>query len=293
MKTVGKDEQNVIVPEVVYSGVTPNRGAAGRRLPDRPRFWLPVALFVFTCASTLVVGGLAYAVSLMTILVCHEAGHFLQAKRYNVPASLPYFIPMPFTPIGTFGAVIAMRGRMGDRRSLFDIGITGPLAGLVPTLVFCVVGLYLSKVGKVDGSGGLMLGEPLVFKAIGKLIFGTLPEGRDIILHPMAFAAWVGLLITSLNLLPIGQLDGGHVLYALMRDKAASIATLVLGAAVVAVVLLGYYWWTLMLILLMFMGPYHPPTSCDDMELGTVRTILGWSTLAFIFIGFTPTPLAT
>lgn len=292
MGTGGRDENDVIVPEVIYAEAVPEREAVGRRLPEKPRFWLPVGLFVATCVSTWAVGGWAYAIPLMTILICHEGGHFLQAKRYKVPASLPYFIPMPFTPIGTFGAVIAMRGHMGDRRSLFDIGITGPLAGLVPTLFFCVIGLYLSRVGVVAGQSSMMLGEPLVFKAIGQFIFGALPEGQDIILHPMAFAAWVGLLITSLNLLPIGQLDGGHVLYALMRDKAGRIATLLLGAAVFAVVFFGYYWWTLMLILLMFMGPQHPPTADDDMELGTTRIILGWATLAFIVIGFTPTPLA-
>lgn len=290
----------------------------------RRRVWLPVALFLATCLTTLLAGGLdaglgtalkssqahglalglvqgliagvaagwKYALPLMTILVCHEAGHFLQARRHGVYSSYPYFIPMPLGFIGTFGAVIAMEPRMGNRRALFDIGITGPLAGLVPTLIFCVVGLHWSEPRMLaEVGGGLPLGEPLLFKILVSHIFGPLPEGTDVVLHPMAFAGWVGLLITALNLTPIGQLDGGHILYALLRTKAHLVASLLLLAAIVAVVLSGYYAWTLMLFLLILMGPKHPPTANDDIPLGAGRTVLGWLTLAFILIGFTPTPV--
>jgi membrane-associated protease RseP (regulator of RpoE activity) len=272
--------------------------SAGHRVEDmtaterqRRRLLIPVLLFVTTCVSTYLTGGLAFCLALMATLMAHEMGHFLQAIRYRVPASLPYFIPMPLSPIGTMGAVIAMRGRMGDRISLFDIGISGPLAGLVPTLIFCVIGLQYSEIRPVPEDGNtLMLGEPLIFKFLAHYTFGPLPEGMDIFLHPIAYAGWVGLLITALNLVPIGQLDGGHVLYALLRRKARVVSLAFFAAAIVAVVLGQYWGWTLMLILLMLFGPTHPPTANDNMELGWFRTVLGYLTLGFVFIGFTPTP---
>jgi hypothetical protein len=299
----------------------------------RRRVGLPLGLFIATCFSTLLAGGLIeglvigytqwqaagtllgivqgtvtavtycayyamaygweYALPLMTILVCHEAGHFLQARRYGVYASFPYFVPMPVSPLGTLGAVIVMEPRMGHRRALFDIGITGPLAGLVPTLVFCIWGLYLSQVKAYIPNGHeMMLGEPVVFKMLAAWIHGPIPQGQDLFLHPVAFAGWVGLLITALNLLPIGQLDGGHILYGLLRTQAHKVATLLLLGAVVAVLWYGLWGWTLMLLLLILMGPVHPPTANDQVPLGAVRTLLGWLALAFVPLGLTPIPFS-
>ncbi len=260
--------------------------------PARPqRVGLPVVLYVATCLSTYAVGGPIYAAALMFILTCHEFGHYLQARRYHVPASLPYFIPLPSPPLGTMGAVIAMRGSMGNRKSLFDIGITGPLAGLVPALICCVVGLQLSTVVPIPPRAS-ELGEPLLFKFLAAWLIGPLPEGQTILLHPLAYAGWVGIFITALNLIPISQLDGGHVLYALLRKKAHIVATVLLAAAIVAVLLTQNYGWFLMLFLLVMIGPNHPPTGNDDMPLDTGRTILGWLTLSFVIIGFTPTPFS-
>jgi membrane-associated protease RseP (regulator of RpoE activity) len=229
----------------------------------------------------------------MTILGCHEAGHFLQARRYGVYSSFPYFIPMPLSPIGTFGAVIGMDSRVADRKALFDIGISGPLAGLVPTLVFCIMGMQYAETRYIppNALGVMEYGDPLLLRFLAGLFFPSASHGEQVILNPMLFAGWVGLLITSLNLIPIGQLDGGHILYGLLRKRAHAVATFLLLAAVVAVVAFGYYWWSLMLVLLAMMGPKHPPTANDNVPLGTWRTILGWLTLAFIFIGFTPTPI--
>jgi membrane-associated protease RseP (regulator of RpoE activity) len=226
----------------------------------------------------------------MTILVCHEMGHFLQSRRYGVYATLPYFIPIPIPPIGTMGAVIFMEPRMGHRRALFDIGITGPLAGLVPTLICCVVGIHLSKVYSIHEISGQEFGDPYIFKLIANILGKNTPDGFVLGIHPIAFAGWVGLLITSLNLIPIGQLDGGHILYALLRKKAHYVSTFLLLAAVVAVI---YDWrhlviWWMMIALLLFMGPNHPPTADDDEPLGIFRCILGWLTLAFVIISFTP-----
>lgn len=271
----------------------------------RLRWGVPLLLFLATCASTFAVGGPVYCAALMTILVCHEAGHFFQARRYRVPASLPYFLPMPLTPIGTLGAVIAMDARVKDRRALFDIGITGPLAGLVPTIACCVIGLQppfsrvipFSPELHTPESGAFELGEPLLFTFLARWNFGPIPDGYTVVIGPLATAGWVGLLITAVNLFPIGQLDGGHVLYALLPRRAHRVAQAILLAAVVGVVAgvwvfkqRGMIGWTVMLVLLALMGPRHPPTANDAVALGPVRIVLGWATLAFLIIGFTPNP---
>jgi membrane-associated protease RseP (regulator of RpoE activity) len=254
---------------------------------------LPLILFVATCLSTFATGGLAFSLAIMTTLLAHELGHYLQARRYGVPASLPCFIPMPLSPIGTMGAVIFMQPGRGNRRTLFDIAITGPLAGLVPALLYCVIGLRWSEVVAVEETSmGLLLGEPLLFKFLVYLNFGTLPEGYDVMLHPVAFAGWVGIFITALNLFPIGQLDGGHILYSLMLRRAHAIAKALLLASVVAVILFGYWGWTLMLLLLFWMGPVHPETADDYVPLGRTRFVLGWVALCFVPIGFTPMPFS-
>lgn len=304
--------------EPVPAEVVPEESAPSYQVRGPIRRWwaLPLILFLATWASTLARGGLfralevgsehgigaglaaglvegmKFAVPLMTILICHEMGHFLQARRYGVYASFPFFIPMPISPLGTLGAVIAMEPRIGDRKALFDIGITGPLAGLVPTLVFCVVGLHWSEY-KVPPEGSLLFGDPLLFQWLTEVVLGPRPPGQDVFVHPMAFAAWAGLLVTSLNLIPIGQLDGGHILYALLGKKAHPVAIgLLLSAVLVVVFNLAVYGpWLLVIVLLIVLGPRHPPTQNDHVGLGPVRVLLGWLTLAFIVIGFTPQPI--
>ena len=283
--------------------------------PPVRRIWLPLLLFIITCVSTFVAGtgiifsdhlpkvwwpaivdGLMYSAAVMTILLCHEMGHFVQAWRYGVYASLPYFIPFPLTPIGTFGAVIRLDPQRGDRKAIFDIGISGPLAGLVPTLIFLVLGLSWSTWVPVpvfpNGQGEhFVLGEPLLMRYFTYLLKGPIPPGQDLMWHPIAFAGWVGLLITSINLIPIGQLDGGHILYGMFLRKAhvASMALLVL-AITLSVWLKLTNWW-LMLGLITILGTRHPPTANDYAPLGTGRYVLGILTLAFLFLGFTPTPI--
>jgi membrane-associated protease RseP (regulator of RpoE activity) len=257
----------------------------------RRRVLLPALLFAATCVTTYLAAGPAFAVAVMLILTTHELGHFFQALRYRVPASLPYFIPMPYSPFGTMGAVIGLQAHSGNRKALFDIGISGPLAGLVPAVACSIVGLYLSPVVQLVGHDNLMmLGEPLFFRFLKFLIFGPLDDAHDVLLHPLGYAGWVGIFITGLNLIPIGQLDGGHVLYALLLRRAHRVASLVLLAAVVCVAVFGYWGWSLMLALLFVMGPKHPPTADDCVPIGTGRTVLGWLTLAFVVVGFTPQP---
>ncbi len=308
-ENAGSDTDIVRAELVEVSPAAPWEWREVRPVQRKRRWEVPLILFVATCLSTLVAGGtqfapphpglwalivagLRYAVPVMTILVCHEAGHFIQAHRYRVYASFPYFIPMPLTPLGTFGAVIAMEPRIGHRRALFDIGISGPLAGLVPTMIFLVVGLQRSTLA-MPPHGSQLYGDPLLFSFMANWILGPIPNGYEVVVDPMAFAAWVGLLVTSLNLIPIGQLDGGHILYALLRRKAHKVATFLLFAALFLVIWKWQYLggWILMIVLLMIMGPIHPPTADDEEPLGVGRMILGWLTLAFIVIGFTPTPI--
>lgn len=261
--------------------------------PPKRRVFLPLFLFIATCVSTYLVGGPIYALCVMTILVCHEAGHFVQTLRYGVYSSLPFFIPVPLEPIGTMGAVIGMSANIPNRRALFDIGISGPLAGLVPTVIFCFLGLlYGSHVGPVVmDAEHRSFGEPLLFKLIVWWWFGEIPAGQTVFIGPMAVASWVGVFITALNLFPIGQLDGGHVLYALLQRKAHFVATFLLLTAIYLVIAFGQWEWSLMLGLLMLMGPRHPPTRDDHVPLGRTRVVLGWLTLAFVIIGFVPNPL--
>jgi len=273
----------------------------------RPR--LAAALFVATCLTTFGVRyldgdtvwrALCYAGPVMFILVCHEMGHFLQARRYGIHASYPYFLPMPLPPMGTMGAVIVMEARVGDRKALFDVGITGPLAGLAPTMICCIVGLHWSQIVQfTPAADQIAFGEPLVLRLLIWLILGPRPPGTDVLLHPVAFAGWVGLFITSLNLFPIGQLDGGHVLYGLIRRKAHAVARLLLVGAVASVLTAVFVFqryetigWFLMISLLIGMGPRHPPTADDNVPLGPFRTALGWLTLAFLPLGFTPVPFS-
>ncbi len=303
-------EPEVVKAELVEiaEGGPPWEWREVRPVAQHRRVRLPLLLFIATCLSTVYAGsmeyassqnwlpaillGLRYAVPVMVILICHEMGHFIQAHRYGVYASYPYFIPMPFSPLGTLGAVISMDPRVGHRRALFDIGISGPLAGLVPTMIFLIVGLQHSTVG-IPPRGVLIYGDPLLFRFLADWILGPIPKGYEVVTDPMAFAGWVGLLITSLNLIPIGQLDGGHILYAMLRKKAHKVATLLLFSALFLVI---WQWkslgsWTLMLILLIMIGPIHPPTANDDEPLGIWRMILGWLTLAFIIVGFMPMPI--
>lgn len=266
----------------------------------RPPWRLSLALFLATCASTLLVAGPAYALAIMTILGAHEMGHYLQARRYGVPASLPYFIPFPLTAIGTLGALIVMRPRNAGNRALFDLAITGPLAGIAPAIALSAVGLRLSAVKlleETEQGNFISLGEPLIFKLLSYLTLGPLEEGTTVVLHPIAFAGWVGIFITALNLLPIGQLDGGHILYTLAPAKAHLVSKAIIGIALGAIALdatlswsLGVWPWSLMVTILLLLGVRHPPTAHGSPPLDRKRILLGCVTLLFVIVGFTPNP---
>ena len=258
---------------------------------------LHLTLFLLTIASTFFVGlgdGLSgafwYSGGLMSILLAHEMGHFLMARRYGVPVSLPFFIPMPLPPFGTMGAVIKMKGMMPNRKALFDVGAAGPFAGLTLIIPAIFFGLKMSPVVEktADHPDWITLGDSLLFTLLSKIAVGTIPESSDILLHPLAFAGWVGLLVTAINLLPAGQLDGGHVLYAIMGRKSR-FAALFFYAAFVIIFLFFYAGWGLLIILLAIFRN-HPPTWNDAEPIGRERRILGGLTLLLFVLSFTPVP---
>ena len=258
--------------------------------PAKPRLWLHVLLFLLTVVSTTLMGGIAYSACLLTILGAHEFGHYFAARHYRVHATLPYFIPFP-SLFGTLGAVIRMSPRIPNRRALFDIAAAGPLAGLVVAIPVSLLGIYLSeRANPGSGQAVIQLGDPLLFQAMEWMFFGARVEGMVLMLHPIGFAGWVGLFVTALNLLPVGQLDGGHISYALFLRRAKLFAGLAF-AALLALTLTKGYHYMLILILLWFMGLKHPTTIDDACEIGPRRRGVG-ILLAIVFATcFSPVPV--
>lgn len=275
------------------------------------RLWLHILLFLLTLLTTTAAGalqngvdlfsdpaqlasGLPFAVTLMTILLVHEMGHYLMSRYHGVRASLPFFLPAPPFPfiIGTFGAFIRMESPPPDRRSLFDVGAAGPLAGLVLAVPAVVIGLELSTVSQEESGGGIALGSSLLLSFLSQITLGLRPEEANIVLHPIGFAGWVGLLVTMLNLLPVGQLDGGHVVYALFGRRHIWISRL----AVVGILSLGLLrlWdgWLVWGLLLLFLGARHPAPLDPYTPLDLKRQLVAWLTLAVLALTFTPVPFS-
>lgn len=280
--------------------------------PRRRRIFWPIFLFFATCVSTFYAGalnwdpaaflgpesggaavvanwnrGLIYMAAVVGILLAHEMGHFLQTLRYHVPASLPFFIPVPVLMTGTMGAVIGMEGSRADRKQLFDIGISGPWAGLLVSLPIIWFGILNAQA--LPATDPIQLGDPLIFKLLAgylrpDLAAGALLDKRE----PLLMAGWVGMLITGLNMLPISQLDGGHVIYGLFGQRSKLIARAFLISAIAFVVLGDNYNWIVMLILVIFLGVDHPPTRDDNVRLGFWRTAFGLVSLGIPVLCFTP-----
>jgi len=242
--------------------------------------------------------GLPFSLTLLTILMAHEMGHFLTARYYRVDATLPFFLPAP-TLIGTFGAFIRIRSAILSRRVLFDIGVAGPLAGFAMLIVPLAVGVAMSKVVPGIGShGDLVFGTPLILRLFEAIFFPGVSTA-DIYLHPVARGAWVGLLATALNLLPIGQLDGGHVLYSFLGERTrvwsrfavAILALLGLLQLFTSAYKMGYMWlfWSAFLV---FFGMRHPAI-VDPSPVGRTRTWLGVLALIIFILSFTAAPIRT
>ena len=283
---------------------------------DHPksRWWINLVLFIATIFSTLFVGasyaaetpeqiwqiwrGWPFATSILLILGAHELGHYFAARHHKVPVTLPYFLPMPLSLFGTLGAFIRLQGPVSNRRALFDVGAAGPLAGLFFALPILFYGLATSFVGPVM-PGGVFEGNSILYALAKFAVFGRLLPGGgvDVHLNQVAWAGWVGLFVTGLNLIPVGQLDGGHVAYALFGKRAR----LLFWPAIVGLGLIVFYsylqgaftpTWILWIFLLMMFGRVHARPLEDLSELDPRRRVLAAFTLALFFLAFVPFPLA-
>ena len=255
------------------------------------RYIIHLVLFILTLLSTWLTGGPGYSISIMLILLGHELGHYFMSRRNGMKATLPFFLPFPFSPFGTLGAVIRMKSTIPSRRALFDTGAAGPLTSLCLSIPAIVIGLRLSEVGPVSQirEGTIRLADPLLFAFIQKLVLGRVPENYDVILHPIGYAGWVGLFVTALNLLPIGQLDGGHIAYALFGRRSRTIFFVTI--AIMAFITVFYNpGWFLLLLLLIIFGFRHPAPLDDQIPLDTKRKVIGGVAFLAFFLSFTPAP---
>lgn len=240
--------------------------------------------------------GLWYSVSILAILGCHEFGHYYACRFYRVDASAPFFLPAPLPITGTLGAFIRIRQPIPSKQALFDIGIAGPIAGFLVALPLLFVGMYLSRVIEVpaDFEGSVLeLGEPLLFRAAAWLTFGAVPDGYTVNMHPIAFAAWFGMLATALNLFPIGQLDGGHIAYAVL-GRWSTYLTLAMVVCLVGLVFVSTSWlvWAVLTIgMLVAFGPRHPPVWDEHVPLDRQRLWLAGFAVLMFALCFTPAPI--
>lgn len=311
--------------------------------PKPARVSINIVLFILTVFSVLLAGaspvssgatapsgqlldllktlltGWPFAVSLLSILLAHEFGHYLMSRHHKTPATLPYFIPLPFSPLGTMGAAILMQGTPKNKRILFDIGVAGPLAGMVVAIPVLLLGLSLSHLDVVRPANGLieMEGNSILYLAAKFLVFGKLLpapasygnlspllywiqyfftghplpiNATDVFISPVAFAGWAGLLVTALNLIPAGTLDGGHVVYSLFGDKAARAFPFIMAA----LALLGVAWfgWWIWLLLLLWLGRVHAEPLDQITPLDGPRLTVAALAIVIFIVTFSPVPFA-
>ena len=280
-----------------------------RRIPGGWKGWpLNLALFLATLGTTLFVGavmegvsplqqptsilaGVPFSASLLLILGCHELGHYLTARSYGVQVSLPYFVPLPLPPMGTMGAIIRMRSPIPNRKVLFDIGISGPLLGLVVAIPVLVLGLILSPIKPLSGVV-LQEGNSLAYLFLKWLLKGPIPAGSDVMLHPMAMAGWLGFFVTALNLLPLSQLDGGHIAYATIGPRFRKVVWVFLGALVVLFLVSRWEGWLVWVVLTVILGLRHPPPLDDLTPLDPSRRRLSMVALILLVTLLPPLPFA-
>ncbi len=280
---------------------------------SRPRTWINLVLFLATVLCVLLTGalyeangrpisgprdllwGLPFTLTLLGILGTHEMGHFVVGRLRGAPVSWPYFIPMPpgISLTGTLGAVIVQREPLEDRQTLLEVGIAGPLAGLVVAIPLLFVGLAGSSVGPPPAGGYIQEGNSLFYAAAKWLVYGQwLPSnGQDVQLSTVAWGAWIGLLITMFNLLPIGQLDGGHIAYALLGRRAHYLAYAIIGLCLFMGIFVSPNWLFWVLLATLF-GPRHPPPLNDVSTLSTGHKLLAIVGLILFFLLLVPDPLA-
>ncbi len=268
--------------------------------------WIHIILFLLTIITTLgagtiwegidifkeperIIEGWPFSLALLSILLSHEFSHYIASRLHRTRATLPYFIPAP-TAIGTFGAIIRMKSPITTRRALIDIGAAGPVAGFIMSIVATIVGLNLSDIAKADDIKGIGFGTSLIFLILTRLILGDIQDGYAVILHPVAIAGWIGFLVTSLNLLPIGQLDGGHITYALF-GRGHRYISLISMSILLILGIVAWYGWFLWAGLLFILGIKHPPVLLWEENLSILRKITGIVSMLIFILCFIPSPL--
>ena len=275
--------------------------------PPKPKapVWVNIVLLAATVVTTLLVGalnrggnpfrnpldillGIPFSFSIILILGSHELAHYLAARRLGVDATLPYFLPVPHPMTGTMGAFIRITSPVPNRNALVRVGVAGPLAGFLVALPISFIGLALSKPVVVDSAQGIQLGSPLVFWFMSELLHPRLGPGVDLLLHPMAFAGWLGLFVTALNLLPVGQLDGGHIAYAVFGRRWPRLSLIVIGLLLA----MGFFWlgWPFWALLSVLFGLKHPPPLDDITPLSKADRWLAIAALVLIILTLTPAP---
>ncbi len=272
-------------------------------------------LFLLTVLSTLMAGtilsgenplsgigalavGIPFSATIMAVLGLHELGHYLAARRYRLNVTLPYFIPFP-TIVGTLGAVIRMKSPIHHRRMLMDIGVAGPIMSFlvsIPVTYFGLLNSHFEEIDAASQTGSIHLGSSLVFELLSVIALGAPPEGYDVVLHPVAFAGWVGFFVTALNLIPIGQLDGGHIVYSLLGPLQKKVSTVIFVLLVVmgsiSFILTGWPGWFLWAVLIFFLARIpHPPVIDESVPLGSGRRVVGILTLVIFVLTFIPNPI--
>ena len=272
--------------------------------PEKKRTWLNILLFIITILTTTFAGaesgdtivdiflsGLPFSLTIMTILLSHELGHYLAAKYFGVRATLPYFIPFP-SIIGTMGAVIKLKSPIFSRKALLYIGAMGPITGFIFSLIAIISGVYLSDVKPIPANPdgfNIFFGDSFLSALIIKAIHGKIQPGYDIYLSPYAWAGWIGFLVTGLNLMPIGQLDGSRILYALLGKKQLFAGW----GMFIALVILSFIWpgwivWIIFVLVLLKIG--HPPVE-DTIRLSIKEKMIGWSCIIIFLLTFIPEPV--
>jgi membrane-associated protease RseP (regulator of RpoE activity) len=279
----------------------------GARNEREPSALVNIVLFLLTLLTTLAAGstqrggnplsdplslflGIPFSFTLLSILSAHELGHYFVSRRNGVAATLPFFIPNPIPLIGTFGAVIRVKSSIPSRRALVRIGAAGPICGMLVALPALVIGLKLSRAIPLSAGGNLVyLGDSVLLSILERVLLGPLPAGYDIMLHPVAFAGWIGCLVTSMNLLPMGQLDGGHIAYAVLGAGQRVVATL----AFLLIAALGFLWqgWFIWAVVIPFLGLRHPPPLDDYTRLDSRGTFIAFVAALLLVLTFMPVPM--
>jgi membrane-associated protease RseP (regulator of RpoE activity) len=297
---------------IAYFERTPDGCAItyGYAPPKRKRrLWVNVLLFLLTIGTTLLVGsvnqggdpfkhpldllllGWPFSLSIILVLGSHELAHYLTARRLGVDATPPYFLPVPHPMTGTMGAFIRISSPVPTKSALVRVGVSGPLVGFLVALPVSFIGLLLSKPIAVSGTQGIQLGSPLIFWLFSELLHPRLGSGTDLLLHPVAFAGWLGLFVTALNLLPVGQLDGGHIAYAVFGRRWQKLSWIVIAA----LALMGFLWpgWTFWAVLVVVLGLRHPPPLDDLTPLNKADWRLVAAAVFIMVLTFTPAPFGS